>query len=158
MFIFVNKGFIAWTLGAASLIGGYTLYQTPAFAKKLNSDFVLLAAKPQTEAAHRIKFSPGSTSTVIKSSVRLGKKDTYVFHARKGQTIIAYVTWNGDRADGKNNEQGLSGFTFVKPNGESIVDPQDDQFTATSTGDYQVIIAQPYQLTSPRYTFKLTIR
>jgi hypothetical protein len=157
MFKFFNKRLIVSTIGAASLLGGYAMYQTPAFAQ-LNSNFVLLAAKPKKEAVHRIKFSPGSKSTVIKSSVSLGKKDTYIFHARKGQTIIALVTWNGDRADGKNNEEGLSGFTFVKPNGESFVDPQDDRFTATSTGDYKVIVAQPYQLTSPKYTFELTIR
>jgi hypothetical protein len=158
MFLFFNKRFIAWILGSTSLIGGYVLYQTPVFAKKWDSNFVLLAAQPQTKSTHRIKFPPGSTSTVIKSSVRLGKKDTYIFHARKGQTIIADITWNGTRVGGNKNDQGLSGFTFVEPGGESISNPQNAQFPATATGDYQVIIAQPYQLTSPAYTFKLTVR
>ena len=158
MLNFFNQRLIAWTIGAASFLGGYVFYQTPVFANKINSDSILLAARPNKETIHRIKFAPGSSSTVIKSSVGFGKKDTYVFPARKGQSIIALVTWSGERADGKNNEQGLSGFTFVPPTGPAIVDPQDDHFTATSTGDYKVIVAQPYQLTSSKYTFELTIR
>ncbi|MDZ8135772.1 MAG: hypothetical protein RM049_10785 [Nostoc sp. DedQUE04] len=158
MLSFFHKHLTTWTVGAASLLSGYILYQIPVFANTPNTNRVLLTAQPKKDPIYRVKFAPGSSSTVIKSSVRFGKKDTYVFHARKGQTIIALVTWNGQRADGNNDEQGLSGFTFVPPSGEAIVDPQDDRFTATSTGDYKVIVAQPYRLTSPKYTFELAIR
>ncbi|MBD1923669.1 hypothetical protein H6F77_21715 [Microcoleus sp. FACHB-831] len=118
---------------------------------------VQVSAEPINKVNQRVQFSRGSTSTTIRGSVPLGKKDTYIFRARKGQTIIADVTWRGTRV-GNSDDSGLSGFTFVEPSGKAIPDPQDITFSAISTGDYKVIVAQPYKLTSPAYTFKLTIR
>ncbi len=117
-----------------------------------------IAAQPQTGVNRRVQFARGRSSTTIKGAVPLGKKDIYTFRARKGQTIITEVTWEGDRVDGDPQEEGLSGFTFVWPNGEMMEHPQDGYFKATSTGDYRVVVAQPYKLSSSRYTFKLTIR
>ncbi|MFE1748902.1 hypothetical protein [Coleofasciculus sp. H7-2] len=117
-----------------------------------------IAAEPRTGVNRRVQFARGRSSTTIKGAVPLGKKDTYIFRARKGQTIITEVVWEGDRVGGDNDDQGLSGFSFVWPNGEVFQDPQDGYFEATSTGDYRVVVAQPYKLTSSRYTFKLTIR
>ncbi|MDF5730035.1 MAG: hypothetical protein PUP92_18980 [Rhizonema sp. PD38] len=159
MFTLFNKSSsTALALCMASLSAGYVLNQISVSASTGNAVSVLMAAKPQTQTTHRVNFPAGKSSTVIKGSVQLGKKETYIFHARKGQTIIALVTWNGSRVDGKNNEQGLSGYIFVKPDGQSYSDPQNDQFSATLTGDYKVIIAQPYKLSSPKYTFELSIR
>lgn len=156
--LFNKSSFIASALCLASLSAEYVFEQISVSASTGNAVSVLIAAKPETQTIHRVNFPSGKSSTVIKGSVPLGKKVTYIFHARKGQTIIALVTWNGSRVDGKNNEQGLSGFTFVKPDGQSYSDPQDDQFSATLTGDYKVIIAQPYKLSNPNYTFELSIR
>ena len=117
-----------------------------------------IAAQPQTGVNRRVQFARGRSSTTIKGAIPLGKKDIYTFRARKGQTIITEVTWEGDRVDGDPQEEGLSGFTFVWPNGEMMEHPQDGYFKATSTGDYRVVVAQPYKLSSSRYTFKLTIR
>jgi hypothetical protein len=105
----------------------------------------------------RVQFSPGASSSVINGSVTLGNRDTYTFRANQGQEIIVDVTWKGERVD-RIEDQGLSGFTFITPSGESYEHPQDSTFAATATGDYKVIIAQPYRLTNPRYTFKLIIR
>lgn len=106
----------------------------------------------------RVQFAPGASSSVINGSVTLGNQDTYIFRANKGQQIITDITWKGERADGSNEEQGLSGFTFITPDGKSYDQPQDSTFEATVTGDYKVIIAQPYRLSNPRYTFRLSIR
>jgi|SRR6478672_8286115 len=116
-----------------------------------------VAAQTKAAVTRQIQFRPGTTSTTIKGSVVLGKKDTYTFRARKGQKIFIDLTWQGERV-GSEDEQGLSGFTFVQPNGQSFEDPQDNQFIGSSTGTYRVIVAQPYRLTSPKYTLKLTIR
>lgn len=125
-------------------------------AKAVNTN-LSVTTESQTKVNRRVQFAPGSSSIVIKGSVPLGSKDTYVFRARKGQTIITDIRWAGSRVGGE-NEEGLSGFTFIWPNGKSLPDPQDIYFKATSTGEYRVVIAQPYRLTSSKYTFKLTIQ
>jgi hypothetical protein len=116
-----------------------------------------VAAQTKAAVTRQIQFRPGATSATIRGSVLLGKKDIYTFRARKGQTIIVDLDWQGERV-GSENEEGLSGFTFVQPNGQSFEDPQDNQFIGSATGTYRVIVAQPYRLTSPKYTLKLTIR
>lgn len=121
------------------------------------SSFLPVAAQSRRGVTRHVQFARGSTSTTINGSVVLGNKDTYIFRARQGQTIIADVTWLGTRVDNV-EDQGLSGFTFIAPNGQSYEDPQDGTFSATATGDYKVVVAQPYRMTSPRYTFKLSIR
>ena len=120
-------------------------------------------AQQRRGVTRRVQFAPGASSSVINGSVTLGNQDTYIFRANKGQEIIVDVTWKGERVDPPNNNnladiQGLSGFTFITPDGQSYEHPQNDTFAATATGDYKVVIAQPYRLSSPRYTFKLTIR
>ncbi|MGA9377298.1 MAG: hypothetical protein WBV73_00730 [Phormidium sp.] len=120
-------------------------------------------AQQRRGITRRVQFAPGASFTVINGSVHLGNQDTYIFRANKGQEIIADVTWKGERVNPPNNNdladiQGLSGFTFITPDGKSYEHPQNDTFAATVTGDYKVIIAQPYRLSNPRYTFKLTIR
>lgn len=121
------------------------------------SFFVKVAAQSATGVTQRVQFEKGRFSTIIKGSVDLGNKDTYIFRARQGQEILMDVVWEGTPID-QNEEQGLSGFSFVQPDGTIFEDPQDGYFNAVSTGDYRVIIAQPYRLSSPGYTFKLTIR
>ena len=121
------------------------------------SSLVKVAAQSATGVTQRVQFEKGRFSTIIKGSVDLGNKDTYIFRARQGQEILMDVVWEGTPID-QNEEQGLSGFSFVQPDGKIFEDPQDGYFNAGSTGDYRVIIAQPYRLSSPGYTFKLTIR
>lgn len=114
-------------------------------------------AQAQTAVSRQIQFRRGTSSTTLKGSVVLGKRDVYTFRARKGQTIILDLDWQGERV-GSENEEGLSGFTFVQPNGESMEHPQNNYFLASSTGTFRIIVAQPYRLTSPRYTLRLEIR
>ncbi|HAX76245.1 MAG TPA: hypothetical protein DCY88_10500 [Cyanobacteria bacterium UBA11372] len=119
--------------------------------------FVKVSAQSATGVTQRVQFEKGRFSTIVKGAVEPGNKDTYIFRARQGQEIIMDVVWEGTPVD-QNEEQGLSGFSFVQPDGKIFEDPQDGYFNALSTGDYRVIIAQPYRLSSPGYTFKLTIR
>jgi hypothetical protein len=121
------------------------------------SSLVKVAAQSATGVTQRVQFERGRFSTIIKGTVAPGNKDTYIFRARQGQEIIMDVVWEGTPVD-DNEEQGLSGFTFIQPDGKSFENPQNAYFNAASTGDYRVIIAQPYRLSSPAYTFKLTIR
>jgi hypothetical protein len=126
-----------------------TVFSTSALQK--------VNAQQRQGITRRVQFAPGASSFVINGSVTLGNQDTYIFRANKGQEIIADITWKGERVD-RSDDQGLSGFTFITPDGQSYEHPQNNVFEATTTGDYKVIIAQPYRLSNPRYTFKLTIR
>lgn len=130
------------------LISGFALVNVTSF---------LPATAQSNGITRRVQFPRGTSSTTINGSVTFGRKDTYIFRARQGQTIIAFVSWQGTRVDNV-EEQGLSGFSFVQPDATSFDDPQDIYFQASSTGDYKVIVRQPYRISSPRYTFKLTIR
>ncbi|OKH30423.1 hypothetical protein NIES2119_31015 [[Phormidium ambiguum] IAM M-71] len=114
-------------------------------------------AQQRRGITRRVQFAPGASSSVINGAVTLGNQDTYIFRANEGQEITADITWQGERVD-RSDDQGLSGFTFITPDGQSYEHPQNNVFAATVTGDYKVVIAQPYRLTNPRYTFKLTIR
>ena len=132
------------------------LYFISGFA--LASVSSLLPVAAQTSGiTRRIQFARGRSSITINGSVPLGKKDTYIFRASRGQEITTDVTWLGERVDNV-QDQGLSGFIFITPNGQAFEDPQDIYFEAKSTGDYQVIVRQPYRMSSPRYRFVLTIK
>ncbi|GEM_PF-5667864 len=90
------------------------------------NSFLPVAAQSRRGVTRRVQFARGSTSTTINGSVVLGNKDTYIFRARQGQTIIADVTWLGTRVDNV-EDQGLSGFTFIAANGQSYEDQPDQR-------------------------------
>ncbi|HEY9849470.1 MAG TPA: hypothetical protein V6D28_08430 [Leptolyngbyaceae cyanobacterium] len=132
------------------------LYFISGFA--LASVTSLLPVAAQTSGiTRRVQFARGRSSTTINGSVPLGKRDTYIFRANRGQEITTDVTWLGERVDNV-EDQGLSGFIFIEPDGETYEDPQNIYFEAKSTGDYKVIVRQPYRISSPRYRFELTIK
>lgn len=109
-----------------------TVFSTSALQK--------VNAQQRQGITRRVQFAPGASSFVINGSVTLGNQDTYIFRANKGQEIIADITWKGERVD-RSDDQGLSGFTFITPDGQSYEHPQNDTFEATVTGDYKIIIA-----------------
>jgi len=113
-------------------------------------------AQQQPEKIQRVQFSAGQTSTKISGEAPLGRRDTYIFHARKGQTISGDVVWQGERAV-RADDQGLSGFIFVEPDGTSHKDPQDFYFEAKATGDYKVVVRAPYRMSNYKYRFELSI-
>jgi len=112
-----------------------------------------LAAQQRVE---RVRFTPGQTSTKIFGEAPLGRRDTYIFHVVKGQTISGDVVWKGKRL-GRTDDQGLSGFIFVEPDGTSYKDPQDFYYVAKATGDYRVVVRAPYRMTNYQYGFELSI-
>ena len=116
----------------------------------------LASAQPQREKVQRVQFPPGQTATKIAGEAPLRHRDTYIFHADKGQTISGDVVWQGDRI-GRNDDQGLSGFIFTEPNGKSYPDPQDFYFVAKATGDYRLVVRAPYRRTNYKYRFELSI-
>ena len=115
----------------------------------------ILAQQPRGKV-QRIQFTSGHTSTKISGEARLSRRDTYIFHADKGQTISGNVVWQGKRA-GRADDQGLSGFIFIEPAGTSHNDPQDFYFVAKTTGDYRVVVRAPYRMTNYKYRFELSI-
>lgn len=132
------------------------LYFGLGFAAVSATSFIPVAA--QTNGiTRRVQLPRGRSSTVINGSVPFGKKDTYIFRATRGKKIITDVTWVGERVESV-EDQGLSGFIFIAPNGQAFEDPQDIYFDATSTGDYKLVVRQPYRMTNPRYRFELTIK
>jgi hypothetical protein len=121
----------------------------------------MLAAAPNPlaqprERVERVQFSRGQTSTRISGEAPLGRRDTYIFHVVKGQTISGDVVWQGKRV-GRADDQGLSGFIFIEPDGTSYKDPQDFYFVAKATGDYRVVVRAPYRMTNYKYRFELSI-
>jgi hypothetical protein len=104
----------------------------------------------------RVQFAAGHSSTVISGEAPLGVRDTYIFHASKGQMITGDVIWQGDR-NGNDDDEGLSGFIFVEPDGKNYKDPQDFSFVAKVTGDYRVVVRAPYKMNSYKYRFELAI-
>lgn len=132
------------------------LYFISGFA--LASATSLLPVAAQTSGiTRRVQFRRGTSSTIINGSVPFGKKDTYIFRASRGQEITTDLNWLGERVDNTEDE-GLSGFIFIEPDGETYEDPQNIYFKAKSTGDYKVVVRQPYRMSSPRYRFELTIK
>ena len=131
------------------------LYFISGFALASATSLLPVAAQ-SNGITRRVQFARGTSSTTINGSVPFGKRDTYIFRASRGQKITTDVTWLGERVDNV-EDQGLSGFIFIAPNGQSYEDPQDIYFDATSTGDYKVVVRQPYRMSSPRYRFELTI-
>jgi hypothetical protein len=108
------------------------------------------------ERVERVQFPPGQTATKISGEAPLGRRDTYIFHADKGQTISGELVWQGKRA-GRADDQGLSGFIFIEPDGTSHKDPQDFYFVAKTTGDYRVVVRASYRMTNYRYRFELSV-
>ena len=131
------------------------LYFISGFAFASATSLLPVAAQ-SNGITRRVQFARGTSSTTINGAVPFGKRDTYIFRASRGQKITTDVTWLGERVDNV-EDQGLSGFIFIAPNGQSYEDPQDIYFDATSTGDYKVVVRQPYRMSSPRYRFELTI-
>ena len=137
-----------------------------AFNRRVKRAFALallaLAVAPQvpgqrrTGIIRRVEFPLGRTSIVITGDVPLGKRDTYIFRARKGQLISGDVIWQGKRVSPA-DDQGLSGLIFVEPDGTSHTDPQDFYFAAKATGDYRVVVRPPYKMTGYKYRFELAI-
>ena len=117
--------------------------------------FILVHDANAQGVAKRVQFAKGRTSTTIKGSVRAGKRDTYTFRAKENQAINVDVKWLGAR---EGNDEQLSGFIFVHPDGTEEEDPQDSYFVAGSTGDYKVIIRTKSRRSATAYVFKLTVQ
>ncbi|HEV7902609.1 MAG TPA: hypothetical protein VGO96_02115 [Pyrinomonadaceae bacterium] len=108
--------------------------------------------------SRRVRFPARRACTILRGSVQPPRRDTYIFHARKGQLIVTDVFYHGNvikrRGD---DEEGSSDFIFVHPNGERIEDAQDVVFSATQTGDYRVVVRPTRRRTNPRYTLKISL-
>lgn len=136
-----RQSFIYWGFGFA-VFSGFSL-------------LLPVEAKQQSNLTRRVRFSRGTSSITFNSSVPLGSKHTYIFRASRGQLITADLNWMGHPFE--DYGQGLSGLSLVFPNDRIEQDVVQNNWDATSTGDYKAIIAQPYRLSSSRYRFTLTI-
>ena len=95
---------------------------------------------------------------VLTGAVQPKNFDTYIFHAAKGQTVVADTYYYGKETNRpKNDEEGVSGFVIVMPDGKKVEDPQDDQFTAEKTGVYKILVRPAYRRTTGKYAIKLSV-
>lgn len=106
----------------------------------------------------RVSLPARRPCAVLRGSVQPPQRDTYIFHARKGQLIETDVSYHGNvirrRGD---DEEGSSDFIFVDTSGQRIEDAQDVVFPATATGEYRVIVRPTRRRTNPRYTLKISL-
>ena len=108
--------------------------------------------------SRRVRFTTRRACTILRGSVQPPRKDTYTFHARKGQLIVTDVFYHGNTIKrSTEDEEGSSDFIFVYPDGQRIEDAQDVVFSATQTGDYRVIVRPTGRRTNPRYTLKISL-
>ena len=116
------------------------------------------APKPVNEITKRVALSKTKPCVVLEGSVQPKNFDTYIFKARKGQTVIASPYYYGEETDRPaDDEQGLSGFVIVMPNGEKSEDPQDDQFQAEKSGEYKILVRPAYTRTTGKYRLKISV-
>ncbi len=104
----------------------------------------------------RVQFAKNSKKVVFNDSAPRGEKDVYTISLRKNQAIDVYVRWAGEDLTIPPNEQGISGFTIVYPNGKQLVDPQDTYIRAERAGEYKIIVSTPNRRTSYRYKITFT--
>ncbi len=117
-----------------------------------------IAAQTKQGITKRVALTNAKPCVILTGAVQPKNFDTYIFRARKGQTIVAAPFYYGretNRPD--DDEQGSSGFDFISPNGDSIVDPQDVIFEAARTGKYKILIRPAYRRTTGKYVLKLSV-
>jgi hypothetical protein len=108
--------------------------------------------------SRQVRFPARRACTILRGSVQPPRRDTYIFHARKGQLIVTDVFYHGNTIKRRgDDEEGSSDFIFVHPNGERIEDAQDVVFSATQTGEYRVVVRPTRRRTSARYTLKISL-
>jgi hypothetical protein len=132
-----------------------TLLLAGAWMLALSAD---AAGQKRSGVSQRVRFPAGRACTVLRGSVQPPRRDTYIFHARKGQIIVTDVFYHGNTIKRRgDDEEGSSDFIFVYANGERIEDAQDVVFTATQTGEHRVIVRPTRRRTDSRYTLKISL-
>jgi len=108
--------------------------------------------------SRRVRFPARRACTILRGSVQPPRRDTYIFHARRGQLIVTDVFYHGTTIKRRgDDEYGSSDFIFVSADGQRIEDAQDVVFSATQTGEYRVIVRPTRRRTNPRYTLKISL-
>lgn len=116
------------------------------------------SAQSKSGITKRVALTKAKPCVVLQGSVQPKKFDTYIFSAKKGQMVVAGPFYYGDETDRPaDDEQGVSGFVIVMPNGERSEDPQDDQFKAEQTGTYKLLVRPAYTRTVGKYAVKLSV-
>jgi hypothetical protein len=116
------------------------------------------AALSQGKETKSVTLSKMKPCMVLTGSVQPKHFDTYVFRARKGQTIVANPYFYGKETHRpKDDAQGLSGFVIIQPNGQKFEDPQDIQFAAEQTGRYKVLVRPAYKRATGKYALKISV-
>jgi hypothetical protein len=111
-----------------------------------------------TGITKRVTLSKTKPCVILTGSVQPKNFDTYIFNAAKDQTIIAEPYFYGKETNRpKDDEQGLSGFVIVMPDGEKFEDPQDVQFSVENTGEYKVLVRPVYKRTTAKYALKISV-
>ena len=117
------------------------------------------SAAAQTKGiTKRVTLTKTKPCVLLIGAVQPKNFDTYVFRARKNQTIIAEPFYYGRQTNRPaDDEQGSSGFEFIPPGGESVADPQDVVFYAEKTGVYKILVRPTYRRTKAKYVLKISV-
>ena len=128
----VQKSQEIWTLTEKNLTTNKETFTTVDC-----STFIPTEPKPETQteiespAPIRVKFAPGTSSTVLDNSVVRGSRDIYLLGAKGGQTMNLSITSLEDNAV----------FDLVAPDGKTIIQEKtNESIVLPETGDYQVIV------------------
>lgn len=112
----------------------------------------------RVRSSRRVRLTARRPCTILRGSVQPPRRDTYVFHARRGQLIVTDVLYHGRTVKRRtDDEEGSSDFIFVYPDGKRIEDAQDVVFLATHTGEYRVAVRPTRRRTNSRYTLKISL-
>lgn len=136
-------------------LAALTLLLTCAWLLTLPAD---AEGQDRGAVSRKVRFPARRACTILRGSVQPPRRDTYIFHARRGQLIVTDVFYHGNTIRRRtDDEEGSSDFIFIYPDGERVEDAQDVVFSAKQTGDYRVIVRPTRRRTNPRYTLKISL-
>ena len=115
------------------------------------------AAQTNTGITKSVTLTKAKPCVILTGLVQPKNFDTYTFHAAKGQTVITDPYYFGKEVGRKKDDEGISGFVIVKPDGEKWEDPQDVQFMVEKTGEYKVLVRPAYKHTTGKYSLKISV-
>lgn len=121
-----------WTLSTESLNTGRQTYPKVECSQgRQPSSTTSTQTEQQSSGPIRVKFDPGTNSTVLENSVVRGTRDTYLLNAREEQTLKLSITSLENNAV----------FDLLDPTGDVMEQElTDGSFTLPATGDYQIIV------------------
>lgn len=112
---------------------------------------------PKSRITKRVALSKAVPCVILTGAVQPKNFDTYVFRAAKNRIIVAHPFYYGRETNRRADDEGVSGFVFVSPDGKAMPDPQDVMFKATRAGEYKILVRPAYRRTTGKYVLKISV-